>query len=95
MESARAAWAQLKELDSLVIQVIVDNETDGLSSACDCCDPRVDPETRTVYASEFTTEIQVHWVGSNTSSAARGKQGESRLQCLCWGTAPRPVQNLL
>ena len=59
LEAARALWAQVKEVESVVVTAIVDNETDGLSTPCACCDPALDPDTRTPYASEFTAGIQV------------------------------------
>ena len=41
---------QLVELDSLTVYNIVDNETDGLSSACGCC---ANPFSGVKYTSEF------------------------------------------
>ncbi|KAG2438963.1 hypothetical protein HYH02_010755 [Chlamydomonas schloesseri] len=58
LEAARAVWAQVEEVDSVVVTAIVDNETDGMSTPCACCDPALDPDTRTPYASEFTAGIQ-------------------------------------
>ncbi|KAG2443708.1 hypothetical protein HXX76_002056 [Chlamydomonas incerta] len=58
LQAARAVWAQVREVESVVVTAIVDNETDGLSTPCACCDPALDPNTRTSYASEFTTGIQ-------------------------------------
>ncbi|KXZ49267.1 hypothetical protein GPECTOR_22g860 [Gonium pectorale] len=58
LAAARAAWARLREVESVTVTVIVDNETDGLSTPCRCCDPALDPETRTPYVSEFTAGVQ-------------------------------------
>ncbi|EFJ49653.1 hypothetical protein VOLCADRAFT_89597 [Volvox carteri f. nagariensis] len=54
---AQAVWSQLRAVERLTVTVIVDNETDGLSSPCACCDPSLDPSTSTPYQSEFTWAV--------------------------------------
>ncbi|KAG2500632.1 hypothetical protein HYH03_001399 [Edaphochlamys debaryana] len=58
LAAARAAWAALREVDRLTVRVIVDNETDGLSSPCPMCDPQLGPECRTPYVTEFSAGVQ-------------------------------------
>ncbi|GIL75249.1 hypothetical protein Vretimale_7908 [Volvox reticuliferus] len=54
IDVARAAWSQLRAVERLTVTVVVDNETDGLSAPCACCDPSLDPNTSTPYQSELT-----------------------------------------
>lgn len=54
-----AAWSQVVEVDSLRVQLLVDNETDGLSTPCGCCDPALEPWAGgTRYTSEFARMAQ-------------------------------------
>ncbi|GLC35622.1 hypothetical protein PLESTB_000187100 [Pleodorina starrii] len=62
LADAQAAWSQLCAVERLTVTVIVDNETDGLSSPCACCDPFLDSSTSTPYQSEFTWGV--HQVAS-------------------------------
>lgn len=50
---------KLVQLDRLQVTVIVDNETDGLSPPCGCCDPSAAAADR---AAKYTSEIS-HLVG--------------------------------
>ena len=51
-------WASLAELDELTVIDVVDNETDGISSACACCN--IGNERRDAsYKNEFSKKIQV------------------------------------
>lgn len=45
---------ELVQLDRLQVTVIVDNETDGLSPPCACCDPAAAAEDR---AANYTSEV--------------------------------------
>mmetsp|Transcript_38166 Transcript_38166/g.85075 ORF Transcript_38166/g.85075 Transcript_38166/m.85075 type:complete len:371 (+) Transcript_38166:64-1176(+) len=56
---AQDVFQGLKEVDRLTIINIVDNETDGLSTPCSCCDPRQPGWTGvTSYESEFTSMMK-------------------------------------
>lgn len=57
---------QLVQLDSLQITVIIDNETDGLSPPCACCDPSAAAADR---AAKYTSEIS-HLVGEVKGGSA-------------------------
>lgn len=54
------------QLDSLQITVIIDNETDGLSPPCACCDPSAAAADR---AAKYTSEIS-HLVGEVKGGSA-------------------------
>lgn len=45
---------RLVKLDKLSITVVVDNQTDGLSTPCGCCDPSAAAADR---AAKYTSEV--------------------------------------
>lgn len=46
---------RLVQLERLQVTVIVDNESDGLSPPCRCCDPSAAPADR---AAKYTSEVR-------------------------------------
>jgi 7,8-dihydropterin-6-yl-methyl-4-(beta-D-ribofuranosyl)aminobenzene 5'-phosphate synthase len=62
---------RLVQLDKLQVTVIVDNETDGLSPPCGCCDPSAAAADR---AARYTSEV------SHLASSVKGGSAE----CLDW-----------
>lgn len=55
-----SAWSGLVEVDRLTVLVVVDNETDGISSPCMACDPsRPGWSGAEAYRSEFSALTQV------------------------------------
>ena len=54
MSDTATGLAGLQVCDTLTVYNLVDNETDGLSSACGCC---ADPSSGITYGSEFSQHI--------------------------------------
>lgn len=67
LANARTAWSLVRPVERLIVTVMVDNETDGLSSPCACCDPALDPNTSSPYQSEFTWAVHVSLPPPNKS----------------------------
>lgn len=64
MSGAKAVWQSLVAVDKLTVQVIVDNETDSISSPCCCCAPAQSGAEDTLQpVCKYTSEMMR--VGSN------------------------------
>ena len=85
----------LLELDSLTVYDLVDNETDGLSTACGCC---ASPHSGIKYTPEFARVVKRRQGldFDNVSSAAHGlslllvAEKDGKTQTLLMDAGPNP-----